>query len=258
MRIIVCNPSEGLYVIKASALHVIKPPVKYAARALITYQSAKGSLIYNKTNNITDLPNAIARIISQSLEQGIPEDEICVVAPQWNQLHSISNALKQLLPNVSFDAPDISPFKYDPMNPFYLLARLVFTDSGKHIKLRKRLANDFLEILTNEYKISILVNYDYHFLLKTINSLTLSVDGKDGMAVYFKVVNRVLSSLGVYLKNEVILNKTFELYMEKARERIKRYSISQTYKKHFVCFVHYNNIDSNLPVLICSSPTKYY
>ena len=203
---------------------------KTGVYSVANHKDVKGTIIYNKSINKTELPNVIARIINKCLERGIPEDEICVVAPQWNQLHSISSALKKLLPNVSFDAPDISPFKYDPMNPFYILARLVFTESGRHIELRKRLANDFLEILASEYKISIPANYDCHILLKNINSLTLSVDDKDGLAVYLEVVKRVLSSLGVYLKNETVLNNTYKLYIEKTLGRIKKYNISQTYK----------------------------
>ena len=194
------------------------------------YKNKQGAFVYNKTINKTELPNKIAEIIIQCLKIGISEDEICVIAPQWNQLHSISSALKKLLPNVSFDAPDISPFKYDPTNPFYILARLVFSDSGRHIELRKRLANEFLEILESEYKIYIPINYDCHILLKNINYLTSSVDEKDSLTVYFEVVKRVLLSLGVFLKKETVLNNIYELYIEKTRGRIEQYSISQKYK----------------------------
>ena len=194
------------------------------------YKNTKGALVYNKSISKTELPNKIAEIITQCLKIGISEDEICVISPQWYNLYNISNALKKMLPNVNFDAPDVSPFKYDPMNPFYILARLVFTDSGRHIELRKRLANEFLEILESEYKIYIPTNYDCHILLKNINYLTSSVDEEDGLTIYFEVVKRVLLSLGVDIKKETELNSIYELYNEKTRGRIEQYSISQKYK----------------------------
>lgn len=193
------------------------------------YKDVKSALLYDKTIHKDDLPRRISQIITQCLSTGIPEDEICVIAPQWYQLHEISKELKELLPSVSFDAPDISPFKYDPMNPFYILARLVFIDSGRYIELRKRLANEFLEIIESEYKIYIPTKYDYHDLLRNINSLTLSAGGKNGLTVYSEVVEKVFLSLGIRLKNETVLNNIYELYLEKTLDRIKRFHISQSF-----------------------------
>ena len=203
---------------------------KTGVYSVAKYKDARSAIVYDKNIDETDLPNRIAEIINQCLEKGISENEICVIAPQWNQLYNISNTLKELLPNVDFDAPDVSPFKYDPMNPFYILARLVFADSGRHLELRKRLANDFLDILEGEYNINIPTNYDCHVILKNINHLTASIDDKDGLTVYFEVFKKVLSSLGVNLINETVLNNTYELYIEKTLDRIKKFSISQKYK----------------------------
>ena len=100
---------------------------------LITFSNAVGK---------EDLPRCIAEIISSELSMGTPDSEICIVAPQWLQLFNLTPKLKTLLPDLNFDAPDISPVKYDPMNPFYLIARLVFMESGKNVSLRKKIATE--------------------------------------------------------------------------------------------------------------------
>ena len=50
--------------------------------------------------------------------------------------------MKKLLPDVKFNAPDITPIKYDPMNVFFLFARLLFTEPGKKTWIRKKIANE--------------------------------------------------------------------------------------------------------------------
>ena len=74
-----CNPSEGrnvispsgLYVIKALALYVIKPPVKHAARALITY--ACGDDIHRASAVITYQPAMAAWIKKGAVKKQLQE-----------------------------------------------------------------------------------------------------------------------------------------------------------------------------------------
>ena len=44
---------------------------------------------------------------------GTKAEEICVIAPQWGMLFDLSRKLRIILPDIPFDAPDISPIKYD-------------------------------------------------------------------------------------------------------------------------------------------------
>ena len=41
------------------------------------------------------------------------------------------------MPDQNFDAPEISPFKRDQLNPFYLLAKLLYTEPGKKYLYKK-------------------------------------------------------------------------------------------------------------------------
>lgn len=95
--------------------------------AISDIKNMQGTIFYDHTIYKDDLPHKIAQIILLHLSSGIPAHDICVVAPQWFQIYPLAKKLRDELPSVNFDAPDIAPFKYDPMNPFYLLAKLFFT-----------------------------------------------------------------------------------------------------------------------------------
>lgn len=51
------------------------------------------------------------------------------------------------MPELNFDAPDISAFKYDPFNPFYLLAKLIFYTVRKARKSKGKNCNRNFEHL---------------------------------------------------------------------------------------------------------------
>jgi superfamily I DNA/RNA helicase len=188
----------------------------------------KGKLSFNASVSKDKLAECIADILMAELAAGIPDTEICVVAPQWWQLFHLSTDLKKRLPDVSFDAPDISPFKYDPMNPFYLLARLVFTKSGQNVSLRKKTATELLAILRDDYKTAFPENIDNYDVLRTIN---LAVrENENGMEVLKKAIQAVFLLLRIQLDNEIRLLGIHKCFFEKANDRISKYSIATDYQ----------------------------
>lgn len=182
---------------------------------------------YNKSISQYNLPNEIARIIRKELSNGVPQNEICVLAPQWRYIFNLTNILKNLLPDISFDAPEISPFKYDPLNPFYILARLVFSEAGKNINIRKKLAKEFLEIIKNDYNIEIFNRYDFLDLLKNANSKDITE--KNGISVYEKAVEHIFRSMKVSLYDNEKLLKTYKLFIEKSNNRMAKNDLSSDY-----------------------------
>ncbi|WP_416328063.1 UvrD-helicase domain-containing protein [[Clostridium] innocuum] len=80
----------------------------------------KGNISYNYKIDVSRLPEEFANIILEKIGEGVAEKDICIVAPQWYQIYPLANKLRKYLPNIKFDAPDISPFKFDPINPFYI------------------------------------------------------------------------------------------------------------------------------------------
>lgn len=174
-----------------------------------------------------DLPERIAEIISAELSCGIAESEICVVAPQWQHLFSMTPNLKELLPNISFDAPDISPVKYDRLNPYYLMSRLVFTESGQSVITRKRVATELLSILRDDFKLALPEGVDNYDVLRTIN---LSINQKeDGIVVLKKSIKAIFRLLRIQLNSEKHLHDLCIDFFRKIEDRVKRHGIATDY-----------------------------
>ena len=188
-------------------------------QAVSDIKDEKGHLVYDNTINKSELFEKIAYIVKDELSKGIPDNEICIIAPQWWLLFPLSKKMKELLPDVKFDAPDITPIKYDPMNVFYLISKLLFTESGRRIKLRKRVANEIIEILTEEYKICLSEKIDSYRVLKIINSI--SKINKNAIVYLEEVITRFLMELGIDLSIEVSLYKAYEDFMARVKDRVK-------------------------------------
>lgn len=193
-----------------------------------------GCLIYDNTINKSELFEKIACIVKDELSKGIPETEICIIAPQWWLLFPLSKKMKDLLPNVKFDAPDITPIKYDPMNIFYLILKLLFTESGIRITSRKRVANEIIEILTEEYKIRLSEQIDSYRVLKVINSIYPT--NENGIAYLQEAITKFLVGIGIELSIEASLYKAYEDFMERIKYRVKNNHLSTDIDVFRQCF----------------------
>lgn len=193
-----------------------------------------GCLIYDNTINKSELFEKIACIVKDELSKGIPETEICIIAPQWWLLFTLSKKMKDLLPNVKFDAPDITPIKYDPMNIFYLISKLLFTESGIRITSRKRVANEIIEILTEEYKIRLSEQIDSYRVLKVINSIYPT--NENGIAYLQEAITKFLVGIGIELSIEASLYKAYEDFMERIKYRVKNNHLSTDIDVFRQCF----------------------
>lgn len=193
-----------------------------------------GCLIYDNTINKSELFEKIACIVKDELSKGIPETEICIIAPQWWLLFPLSKKMKELLPDVKFDAPDITPIKYDPMNIFYLISKLLFTESGIRITSRKRVANEIIEILTEEYKIRLSEQIDSYRVLKVINSIYPTKE--NGIAYLQEAISKFLVGIGIELSIEASLYKAYEDFMERIKDRVKNNHLSTDIDVFRQCF----------------------
>lgn len=194
----------------------------------------KGCLVYDNTISKSELFEKIAYIVKEELSRGIPDNEICIIAPQWWLLFPLSKKIKELLPNVKFDAPDITPIKYDPMNVFYLISKLIFTESGQKIHLRKKIANEIIEILTEEYKMYLSDEIDNYKILKIINSI--SETDENGVVYLQKAINNFLIEIGIDLNIESRLQKAYEDFILKVKDRVKNNHLSTDIDTFKQCF----------------------
>ncbi len=203
-------------------------------QAVSDIKDETGRLVYDNTINRSELFEKIAYIVKDELSKGIPDNEICIIAPQWWLLFPLSKKMKELLPDVKFDAPDITPIKYDPMNVFYLISKLLFTESGRRIKLRKRVANEIIEILTEEYKICLSEKIDSYRVLKIINSI--SKTNENAIVYLQEVITRFLMELGIDLRIEASLYKAYEDFMARVKDRVKNNHLSTDIDVFKQCF----------------------
>jgi len=191
------------------------------------FKDAAGTINYCRSVSKDNLTGEIAAIIRSELVSGTPAEEICVLAPQWQILFSLSRNLRSQLPEVLFDAPDISPIKYDPLNPLYLLARLLFMPSGENVSIRKRIATEFISIIRDDLKIMLpdkIQNYD---ILSAVNHCrTLDADG---IVCLKAVIKRVFSLLRIDVNKEKALPCLTERFFDKIDFRVKQYSLPTDY-----------------------------
>ena len=203
-----------------------------------------GTIRLNKKVNKGELAECIMNIVNDILGKGVKEEDICIVASRWELIFSLTNKLRKLLPSVRFDAPEITPFKFDAMNPFYLLAKLSFMNQKGHEKARKRYANEIINILKNDYEININERYDCYNLLEAINSVELFLNA-DGIECYIEIVAKVMNSLKICLQSEKTLNNCYEQFIRKSKDRIKNHNLSVSCEDLRKCFEEKNGIVIN-------------
>lgn len=209
---------------------------KTNAKSLCTYADSRGHISYDSSLNCRQLPETIASIIKETLNSGVTEEQICIAAPQWYRLYSLATELRQMLPDVRFNAPDITAFKYDPLNPFYILARLSFTAAGQHMRIRKKLATEFISIMTMEYGIVFKDGFDNLSLLKTINGIVQKKRFKDGIDCLYTVFSSIMSYFRGSISSGDAIMRSFNVFIEKAESRIKNNDLARDYDSIAKCF----------------------
>ena len=209
---------------------------KIDAKSLCAYADISGHISYDHSLNSSQLSETIASIITETLNSGVAEEEICIAAPQWYRLYSLATELRRLLPNVRFNAPDITAFKYDPLNPFYILARLSFTVAGQHMRLRKKLATEFISIMTMEYGIAFRDRFDNLTLLKTINGIIQKKQYNDGIDCLYAVFSSILSFSRGHISSDDAIMRSFNVFIEKAESRINNNNLARDYHSIAKCF----------------------
>ena len=128
------------------------------------------------------------------------------------------------IPDVLFDAPDISPIKADEMNVFYKLAKLIFTEPGKRVTRRKRIATEIIKVLSDEYDILLPEHIDCFWLLQRINSV--HPDTNSGIRYFAQVTETILSSSGINKSTYPRIYETYEGFLLKTEERMNKYDLS--------------------------------
>jgi superfamily I DNA/RNA helicase len=190
-------------------------------------KDSAGTINYCNSCAKEDLASVIASIIRSELNSDIQADEICVLAPQWTLLFNLSKNLRLQLPDVLFDAPSISPIKYDPLNPLFLLARLLFMPAGENVHIRKRIATEFISCIRDDLKIMVpekIQNYDILYAVNHCCSLD-----ENGIVCLKAAIEKVFSLLRIDLNEEKVLSSLVEHFFEGIDTRVKQYELLTDY-----------------------------
>ena len=86
----------------------------------------------NQTIDVENLAGQIAARITSALNDGVPTNDICVIAPRWMHIKPLARRLVNYLPEVDFDAPGLSPLHSSYENFWFKIGRLVLTVPAPH------------------------------------------------------------------------------------------------------------------------------
>lgn len=178
-------------------------------------------ITHNKTVHKDNLVEHIAEIIRDKISNGIPEHEICVLAPTWYLVIPMGRKLKTLLPEIKFDAVGLSPLLKNKENVWFKMARLfLVAPSPKTYLTRKRWSAELLNEL-KDYGIELFADDEFKSkrLLKTINSI--HSDEKDGLKYLTDCFQQLIEILAVDVSQNEHLQLQWDTFFEGAEKRLE-------------------------------------
>lgn len=180
----------------------------------------KGLITLNSTINRSKIVEEIARLIQLSLDSGVPEDEICVLVPQWWLITSVSKKLRATLPDVNFDASGLAPMSRNRENIWYKLSRLFLTEPNPKIySLRYRWATELIENFRIQTNTEFSKKYvlERHFL-RLINSIS----SKETEAIDYLVdcFNQFLTAVEIDYTKHPSLVENWKLFFINIESRL--------------------------------------
>ena len=196
---------------------------KVASSSITAASSTAGypsEITFNDTLQRPNLEDEIVRLIRHSVDDlGISPQEICVVAPWWAHLASLTRSLVAALPEFDFDGPGLMPFARDHDNFWYKLARIGLTQASPRTFIsRLRWAREVL----NDLDAASLTtgDLDARSLLRLSNGINPSeTDGLDYLRTYF---DQIFQALGIDFSVVPTLVGQHDAFFRESRTRIQR------------------------------------
>lgn len=175
---------------------------------------------YNNQVRKHDLQTELVRLIRLTVEEKkISPREICVIAPWWTHLASVSRQLMTAMPEYSFDGPGMAPFARDPDNFWFKLSRIVLTVPAPSLFMRRRRwAGEVIDSLKSAG-----VNVggiDQRELLKICNGT--SCKEQDGLTYLRLVFAEVFEKAEIDFTQNVSLSEHHDAFFDSAQRRIAR------------------------------------
>jgi superfamily I DNA/RNA helicase len=166
------------------------------------------------------LPEHIAELIGNALEEGVLPSDICVIAPRWMHIRALTRALIRHLPDVDFDAPGLSPLHSSRDNIWFKIARLFLTRPEPRLyRTRHRWAKEVIKDveLMGEINAPDVIATPRR-MLRSINSITSPEN--DGLEYLHDAFKQLMKTAGLDLESHVVLGESYNDFFERAQARI--------------------------------------
>lgn len=178
------------------------------------------SITFNSIISVTDLVEELAKLIIYNVEQaGISPNEICITAPQWVHIASITRKLIIRLPDFSFDGPGMAPFSRDIDNFWFKVSRVALTEPSPFMYVRRlRWSKEILNELDSAgVDVS---NVTSKRFLKICNSL--DINETNGLTYLRTFFHQICEKLKIVLPNFPLLDEHFNSFFASSESRIQR------------------------------------
>jgi DNA helicase II / ATP-dependent DNA helicase PcrA len=179
----------------------------------------KSTISYDRLLSRDDLREELIRLIRSTVQSGISPKEICVIAPQWVHLASVTRHLAASLPEYQFDGPGMVPFARDQENICFKIARIALTEAspGMYVK-RMRWAREVLDDLHDFGAHT--QNLSASLLLKISNGISLDEnEGLGYLRIYFE---EFFSRLQIDFQALDKLSSDYESFFSSSAARVQR------------------------------------
>ena len=166
-----------------------------------------------------NLDNELVRLVEANLEAGIKPSEICIVAPWWIHLSSITRRLTERMPDQEFDGPGTVPFSRDIENFWYKLSKIILTEASPKLYIRRlRWAGEIIKHLDEVgLRTTHLSNKS---LLRECNSL--SIKENDGLFYLKEAFQQLAERLNVDFMAVDPLKEQYQAFFESSKARVDR------------------------------------
>ncbi|KAB7890294.1 UvrD-helicase domain-containing protein [Poseidonibacter ostreae] len=177
-------------------------------------------ITFDDTVQKNDLEETITELIKENIEEkSISQNEICILAPWWINIISLTRKLMVQLPEYSFDGPGLAPFVRDIDNFWYKLSKIILTQASPRSYIRRmRWAKEVLKELDNiGIDISEISNKK---LLRICNSI--DINETDGLKYLEEFFYELFKQLLVDFKKHKMLIEHYEAFFDSSKARIER------------------------------------
>jgi DNA helicase-2/ATP-dependent DNA helicase PcrA len=180
----------------------------------------KSNITYATEILVGDLEDEIVKLIQLNVKtNGISPNEICIAAPQWIPLASLTRNLMVKLPDYSFDGPGMAPFSRDIDNFWYKVSRILLTEPSPDMYVKRlRWASEILNDLSFEG--ADVNEFSNKSLLKICNGI--DIPERDGLKYLERAFGIIFRSLKLSISTFPGITEHYDTFFKSSTARIAR------------------------------------